>query len=115
MTPEFRQRFLEARWRHKNGLEHRLVVALLHAPEVREEAVAFISPADFLTPAYAALAAVLLGPNGAEAAELGADAIAGRPYLPDAVTHDWAGEARDAVACLVERRQRWEDRSRVAT
>jgi hypothetical protein len=110
MTPEFRERFLEARWRHKNGLEQRCLVALLNAPDVREEALAQISTSDFLTPAYAALAAILLGPGGEDAARLGAEALEGRPYLPDPSFHDWAAEARDALARISERRERWRAR-----
>jgi len=101
-----------AHWRHKNGLEQRLLVALLNAPGVRKEALALISPSDFLTPAYAALAAVLLSPGGEEAARLGAEAIAGRPYLPDSSSHDWAAEARDGLARISERRERWQARRR---
>jgi len=107
MTPAFREQFLSARWRHKNGLEQRLLVALLNAPEVREEALERLSPSDFLTPAYAALAAVLLGPNGDDAARLGVEALEGRPYLPDAMSYDWAAEARELLARILARRERW--------
>ena len=112
MTPEFRERFLEARWRHKNGLEHRSLVALVHAPEVLAEAAALVSPSDFLTPAYAVLAAILLGPGGDEAARLGAEALEGRPYLPDSPSRDWASEARELVVRIVERHERWQARRR---
>ena len=94
-----------ARWRHKNGLEHRCLVALIHAPDELPNAREKISPADFLTPAYAALAAALLeGPR--ENIELARRAIVGRPYLPDEDDHDWAAEALDTVTRLADRRCR---------
>lgn len=97
-----------ARWRLKNGLEHRTLVALLHAPEVIPEARRTISPADFLTPAYAALAAVILdAPEGAPEVARARAAIAGRAYLPNTEAFDWRVAAVAGVAALGERRERW--------
>jgi len=97
-----------ARWRLKNGLEHRTLVALLHAPEIIPEARRTISPADFLTPAYAALAAVILdAPTGSPELERARTAIAGRAYLPNRDTFDWPVAAVAGVAALGERRERW--------
>ena len=97
-----------ARWRLKNGLEHRTLVALLHTPEVIPEARRTISPADFLTPAYAALAAVILdAPAGSPELERARAAIAGRPYLPDRRAFDWRGTALVAATALAERRAKW--------
>lgn len=97
-----------ARWRLKNGLEHRTLVALLHAPEVVAQARCRISPADFLTPAYAALAAVILdAPEGASEQVRARAAIAGRPYLPSPADFDWTAEAAACVAAIAARRERW--------
>lgn len=95
-------------WRYRGGLEFRVLVALLHAPEVLPKARRHLSPADFLTAAYAALAALLLNARlSARQLALARVAIAGRPYQPPADGFDWAGEARDGMRRLVERRQRW--------
>ena len=109
--PEEQARLFEelraARWRVKNGLEHRCLVALLHSPDQIPAAREQITPADFLTPAYAALAAVVLG-GAVEALEQARGAISGRPYLPDGEMFDWRAEAEETVLRLVERRVRWE-------
>lgn len=105
--PEDFERLRAARWRLKNGLEHRALVALLHAPEVLQEARERLRPTDFLTPAYAALAAVLLAPQAAGALEVAYSAIASRPYIPDPEHFDWKSEARESVTLLLERRERW--------
>lgn len=97
-----------ARWRLKNGLEHRTLVALLHAPEIIPEARRMISPADFLTPAYAALAAVILdAPAGSPELDRARTAIAGRAYLPNPEASHWSAAAVAGVAALGERRARW--------
>jgi len=80
MTPEYRQRFLAARWRIKNGLEHRTLVSLFYAPDVLDAARSVLKPADFLTPAYAALAARLLESSAGESkCALALSAIESRP------------------------------------
>jgi hypothetical protein len=104
---EFDQ-YRAAHWRLKNGLEHRCLVALLHAPELLREAQSRISPRDFLTPAYAALAAVLLESARPDyALSVARSALAGRPYLPDPVDHDWAAELQSGLSGLESRRERW--------
>jgi hypothetical protein len=101
------ERIRAAHWRHKNGLEHRCLVALIQAPEVLEEAGTALVPEDFLTPAYATLAAVLLRAPGSDVLELARTSLAGRPYLPSMDGFDWAHEARESVSELVRRRDRW--------
>lgn len=96
------------RWRMKNGLEHRALMALLHAPELLAEARQQLSPADFLTPAYAALAAIVLDAEpGAGVVQQARAAIVGRAYLPSPSAFDWTAEGRELVARLAERRERW--------
>jgi hypothetical protein len=86
---------------------------LLRAPRALEEARRQLLPSDFLTPAYAGLAAVLLDANlGSRAAEVARRGLAGRPYLPDAERFDWDAEAAVTVARLIERRSRWRQERR---
>lgn len=102
------QPILAARWRVKNGLEHRALVSLLHAPRALEAARGQLAPSDFLTPAYAALATVLLDPAlGPQVLPLARQGIARRPYLPDPQLFDWEAEAAAAVGRLLARRVRW--------
>lgn len=106
MTPEYRERLLAARWRHKNGIEHRALVALLFQPEALDRARARLRPDDFLTPAYAALAALLLGLRADEPAlEAARQALTERPYLPE--ERVLARQADELVAELCARRERW--------
>jgi hypothetical protein len=113
MSPEAWQPILAAHWRVKNGLEHRALVCLLRAPRALEEARSRLLPSDFLTPAYAALAALLLDQAlGAKAAEVAKRGISGRPYLPDPERFDWDAEATVTVARLIERRSRWRQERR---
>jgi hypothetical protein len=113
MSPDAWQPILAAHWRVKNGLEHRALVCLLRAPRALEEARRRLLPSDFLTPAYAGLAAVLLDANlGSRAAEVARGGLAGRPYLPDPGRFDWEAEATVTVARLLERRSRWRQERR---
>lgn len=108
VDPAAFEEYRAARWRERNGLEARALVALCHAPEVLPEARRQVSPADFLTPPYAALAAVLLEAEpGAPELERARAAIAGRAYLPAPEGFAWADEARQLVGKLAERRERW--------
>jgi hypothetical protein len=107
------QPILAAQWRLKNGLEHRALVCLLRAPRALEEARRQLLPSDFLTPAYAALAALLLDQAlGTKAAEVAKRGIEGRPYLPDPERFDWEAEAAVTVVRLLERRNRWTQEQR---
>ena len=74
ISPEAWQPILAAQWRVKNGLEHWALVCLLQAPQALEDARGLLAPSDILTPAYAALAALLFDPlEGAKAAEIARD------------------------------------------
>ncbi len=108
MTPEYRAELLRARWRHKNGLEARTLVALARAPTVLSVARDRIQPDDFLTPAYALAAVFLLAatPQSREL-ELVRDTLDVRPYLPEFTPEEWETEAVELVNEIVLRRERW--------
>ena len=111
MTPAYQRELLRARWRHKNGLEARTLVALARAPDVLADARERISAADFLSPAYAMAAALLLTTEfGAPVLELIGDGLDERPYLPDFSEDESEDEASRLVGLLQERRRRWESK-----
>jgi hypothetical protein len=109
VPPEEFERLRLVRWRLKNGLEHRALVALLAAPSARERARAVLRVSDFLTPAYAALAAVVLRkPEDAEQLESARSAaIDGRVYVPQLTPQEWESEAMSLLGLLLARRERW--------
>jgi len=102
-----------ALYRRQFGLEARALVAVVMAPETLDEARGSLGLRQLLTPAYAALASILLDaetPAGVRArARAG---LAGRSYVPDGVDQDgWATEARNCLSELKARRLRWDARA----
>ena len=98
-------------YRLRNGLEYRLLLALLHTPRGLEWARLQLHSHDFRSAPYAALAGVLLSEDmPPRALELARDAVASHPYLPDPNAHDWDGEALALIHEMVERRKRWRQR-----
>ena len=95
------------RWRTKNGLEYRFLVALVQAPEVLSEAVAGLRPEDFISFPYAALfgQAHAKGPAVLTESRL---LLAGRGQIPSQDVAWWAAEARGTLAELLARRARAE-------
>lgn len=104
-----------ALYRRQYGLEARALVSLIMAPpEALEEARRGLQLRQLLTPAYAALASVLLDletpPGVRERARLD---LASRSYIPAATDCDgWAGEARSCLSELIARRSRWDARTK---
>ena len=107
---DMRPMLATARWRATNGLEARALVAMLHAPGLMDRvrnADDDLTPADFLTLPYAALAAALLDPEiGDRAAELGREAIERRPYAPSCEEAVWEEQASRLTDGLLGRRRR---------
>jgi hypothetical protein len=108
MDPAHRAELLRARWRVRNGLEARVLVALARAPEVLARARTELSPEDFLTPPYAVAAALLFALE-ADSPVLQSieDMLDARPYLVELTPHEWEREARELVALMLDRRGRW--------
>lgn len=97
---------LAARWRAANGLEFRLLVALMQCPEHSEPVFAVLEPADFVSVPYAALFAAwaLHGlPAPLEASAL----LTGRKLVPALPPEWWADELRATLAAMLGRRGRW--------
>lgn len=106
---ELRADALALRWRKGNGLEFRLLVALMRAPDLAGEVFAELAPADFVSVPYAALLASWQEhglPAPADAAEL----LEGRRLVPDLPPEWWAAELRANLAAMLERRGRWAKR-----
>jgi hypothetical protein len=103
-----------ALYRRQYGLEARALVALVMAPpEMLGEARGSLHLRQLLTPAYAALASVLLDAETPAGVRQRARAdLAARTYMPSATdAAEWAAEA---IACLGElraRRARWDARA----
>ena len=111
MSPEYRRLLLSARWRHKNGLEARALVALARSPEALVVAREKLRPADFQTAAYLVAATFLLRADPElPAFEAIRDELDERPYLPAFTPDEWEVEALDLVDRLVQRRERWAGR-----
>jgi hypothetical protein len=116
VSPETFEALRAARWRLKNGLESRALQAMLYSAEVRAVARVSLTPADFLTPPYAALAAVVVQePEGSPVLERALASIARRPYVPDARAGGWTVDGLAVVAQMVKRRERWEREMAQAT
>src|SRR5881396_2674054 len=108
MTPEYRAELLRARWRCRNGLEARALVALARSPAALVVARDRIMSDDFLTPAYAVGAALLLAADpDSRVLELIRDSLDARPYLPELSPTEWEAEALQLIEELVHRRERW--------
>ena len=101
-------------YRRQYGLEARALVALVMAPpEALVKARQGFQLRQLLTPAYAALASVLLDPETPAGVRQRARAdLAARTYVPDGADRAaWAGEARNCLAELADRRERWDARA----
>ena len=109
MSPEYRDLLLRTRWRHKNGLEARALVALARSPQALAVAREKLGPADFQTAAYLVAATFLLRADPElPAFEAIRDELDERPYLPAFTPDEWEAEA--LVDRLVQRRERWAGR-----
>src|SRR5437899_5218362 len=65
-------------------------------------------PDDFLTPAHAVGAALLLAADpDSRVLELIRDSLDARPYLPELSPTEWEAEALQLIEELVQRRERW--------
>ncbi len=103
-----------ALYRRQYGLEARALVSLVMVPpEVVQEARQGLQLRQLLTPAYAALASVLLDPETPSNVKERARAdLAARTYVPDGADREgWASEARNCLVELAARRERWDARA----
>lgn len=103
-----------ALYRRQYGLEARALVSLVMAPpEVLAEARGGLQLRQLLTPAYAALASLLLDPETPTRARQRARTdLAARTYLPSATDcEEWTAEARACLCELRARRSRWDVRA----
>lgn len=106
---ELRADALSLRWRKGNGLEFRLLVALMRSPDLAGEVFAELAPADFVSVPYAALFAAWCA-HGVPAPEVAAALLEGRRLVPDLSPEWWAGELRANLAEMLKRRGRWAER-----
>lgn len=106
---ELRADALALRWRKGNGLEYRLLVALMRAPDLAGEVFAELTPADLVSVPYAALFAAWCA-HGLPAPEDAAALLEGRRLVPDLPREWWAAELRANLSAMLERRARWTKR-----
>ena len=99
------------RWHAKNGLEHRLLMAVLRAPSVASKALEELEPSDFVNPCYGALFSAWQE-NGPPTPQATAKLREIHGDVPEMTAEWWTNEASQTLAELVARRTRWTAKSK---